>query len=72
MAVSLDLMSGGLKDRESGVVIPETWILRDSLSVQLELLSGRVDTPVSVVRLEGLWAMKVLQVALRISLISSE
>ncbi|MFZ1023282.1 MAG: nucleotidyl transferase AbiEii/AbiGii toxin family protein [Thermoplasmata archaeon] len=60
MAVSLDLMTGGLRDRESGVVIPEPWILRDSHSVQLELLSGRVDTPVNVVRLEGLWAMKVI------------
>lgn len=58
--VSFDLMTGGIRDRVSHAVIPEAWILQDPQSVRLELLSGRVDSPVKVVRLEGLWAMKVL------------
>lgn len=58
--VSLDLMTGGIRDRESHVIIPEAWILKDPQSVRLELLSGRVESPVNVVRLEGLWAMKIL------------
>ncbi|MCI4352692.1 MAG: nucleotidyl transferase AbiEii/AbiGii toxin family protein [Thermoplasmata archaeon] len=58
--VSLDLMTGGFRDRDSHSVIPESWILRDPQTVRLELLSGRVDSPVKVVRLEGLWAMKIL------------
>lgn len=58
--VSLDLMTGGIRDRESHVTIPEAWILQDPQSVRLELLSGRVESPVNVVRLEGLWAMKIL------------
>ncbi|MCI4352681.1 MAG: hypothetical protein L3K14_04755 [Thermoplasmata archaeon] len=59
-AVSLGLMTGGVRDRESHVVIPESWLLRNPNTVRLELLSGRVDSPVKVVRLEGLWAMKLL------------
>lgn len=59
-AVSLDLMTGGVRDRESHFVIPETWILRNPRTVRLELLSGRVDSLVKVVRLEALWAMKLL------------
>jgi nucleotidyltransferase AbiEii toxin of type IV toxin-antitoxin system len=58
--VSFDLMTGGIRDRESHAVIPEAWILQDPKSVRLELLSGRVESPVNVVRLEGLWAMKIL------------
>jgi hypothetical protein len=58
--VSFDLMSGGIRDRESRVTIPEAWILQNPQSVRLELLSGRVDSPMNVVRLEGLWAMKIL------------
>ena len=60
MAVSLESMTGGTPRSRIGVVIPEPWILRDSHSVQSELLSGRLDAPVNVVRLEGLWAMKVI------------
>lgn len=58
--VSLDLMTGGIRDRESHAVIPEAWILQNPKSIRLELLSGRVESPVNVVRLEGLWAMKIL------------
>ena len=56
----VDLMSGGIRDRDSGVVIPEDWILEHPRTLVLELLSGRVDHPIQVVRLEGLWATKLL------------
>lgn len=59
-AVTLDLMLGGVRDRESGCVIPEHWLLRNPFKARLQLLSGPVRNPISVVRLEGLWAMKLL------------
>ena len=59
-AVSLDLMTGGVRDRDSHATIPEEWVLRDPIPIWLELLSGRVEHPVKVVRTEGLWAMKIL------------
>ncbi|MGC2290121.1 MAG: nucleotidyl transferase AbiEii/AbiGii toxin family protein [Thermoplasmata archaeon] len=59
-AVSFELMIGGVTDRASHFVIPGAWILQHPQTVRLELLSGRVDSPVNVVRLEGLWAMKIL------------
>lgn len=58
--VYVDLMSGGVRDRDSGVVIPEDWLLRSPRPMRLELLSGRVESPVAVVRLEGLWATKLV------------
>jgi hypothetical protein len=58
--ISLDLMTGGIRDRDSHAVIPEDWILKNPKSVRLELISRRVESPVNVVRLEGLWAMKIL------------
>jgi Nucleotidyl transferase AbiEii toxin, Type IV TA system len=58
--ITLDLMIGGVQDRESGGVIPESWLLRDPSAVRLELLSGPLAKPIRVVRLEGLWAMKLL------------
>ena len=59
-SVTLDLMIGGLRDRDSGVAIQEDWLLREPRSVRLELLSGRLANPVNTVRLEGLWATKLL------------
>jgi hypothetical protein len=59
-SVVLDLMIGGVRDRDSGAVIPEEWISRDARSIRLELLSGRIDHDVRVVRLEALWALKIL------------
>jgi hypothetical protein len=58
--VTLDLMIGGVRDRDSGVTIPDEWLLRSPRSVQLDLLSGSLISPVVVVRLEGLWATKLL------------
>jgi hypothetical protein len=59
-AVTLDLMIGGVRDRESGSVIPELWLLQNPSTVRLRLLSGPLATPIEVVRIEGLWAMKLL------------
>jgi len=59
-AITLDLMIGGVRDRESGGVIPESWLLRKPSMIRLELLSGPLAKPIRVVRLEGLWAMKLL------------
>jgi Nucleotidyl transferase AbiEii toxin, Type IV TA system len=59
-AITLDLMIGGVRDRESGGVIPDSWLLRDPATVRLELLSGPLARPIKVVRLEGLWATKLL------------
>jgi len=58
--VTLDLMVGGVRDRDSRVTIPDEWLLRSPRSVQLNLLSGSLASPVVVVRLEGLWATKLL------------
>lgn len=59
-AITLDLMIGGVRDRDSGVTIPGDWLLRSPRSVRLELLSGPLSSQVDVVRLEGLWATKLL------------
>lgn len=58
--LSVDLMFGGVRDRVSGGIIPETWLLHRPEPTRLELLSGRVEHPVPVVSLEGLWATKLL------------
>ncbi len=58
--VSLDLMSGGVRDRSAGASIPESWLLLRPQALRLELLSGRLDREVPVVRPEGLWATKLL------------
>jgi hypothetical protein len=58
--VQFDLMVGGVRDRDSWAVVPAEWILRDPRVGPIELLSGRVEAPVSTVRLEGLWALKLV------------
>jgi len=58
--VTLDLMTGGVRDRDSGVTIPVDWILRSPHNVRLELLSGKIERPLPVVRLEALWALKLV------------
>jgi hypothetical protein len=58
--VTVDLMIGGVRDRVSGTVIPEDWILREPRMLQPELLSGQLGAPVAVVRAEALWALKLL------------
>jgi len=58
--VGLDLMTGGIRDRDSRAVVPEEWILRKPARVSIELLSGRIRARLPVVRLEGLWALKLL------------
>jgi len=58
--VSFDLMVGGVRDRDSWAVVPAEWILRDPRVGPIELLSGRVEAGVSTVRLEGLWALKLV------------
>ena len=58
--LTVDLMTGGVRDRDSQTVIPEDWVLRNPQLRSLELLSGRVDPPLPVVRLAGLWALKIL------------
>jgi hypothetical protein len=58
--VTVDLMIGGVRDRDTGVTIPGEWLLQSPRSVRLDLLSGSLTSPVVVVRLEGLWATKLL------------
>ncbi len=58
--ITLDLMIGGVRDRDSGVTIPEEWLLQGPSLTRLELLSGPLVRPVSAVRIEGLWATKLL------------
>ena len=58
--VVVDLLIGGVRDRRAETVISDDWIAREPRVLPLELLSGRLDGPVAVVRPEGLWALKLL------------
>lgn len=57
--IPVDLMVGGVRDRDSGVVIPGDWILGATVLLHLELLSGPIRRKVPTVRIEGLWALKL-------------
>jgi hypothetical protein len=58
--ITVDLMTGGVRDRRAETEIPEDWILREPRELRLELLSGQIDNAIPVVRPEGLWALKLL------------
>lgn len=58
--VFVDLMAGGIRDRETGTVLPEDWVIRNPNRARLELISGRVESIVAVARPEAIWAMKLV------------
>jgi hypothetical protein len=58
--VTLDLIAGAVRDRESHVEIPEAWIAKHHRRMRLETLSGRSASPIPVARPEAIWALKLL------------
>jgi hypothetical protein len=58
--VSGDLYFGGLRARESGVVVDYEWIAQRPTRQRLTLMTGATQGPTPVARLEALWALKLL------------
>ena len=58
-AVTLDLLSGAVRDREAMVEIPERWISKRCRRMVLETLSGKTSHPIPIARPEALWALKI-------------
>lgn len=57
--VTVDLLIDYVRDREAQVDVPADWIIRENRMRQLDLLTGRVGTPVRVARPEAIWALKL-------------
>jgi hypothetical protein len=57
--VSLDLMSGRVRDRGTEVSIPEATISTRSRRLRLELINGSTEGQVAVCRPEMLWVLKL-------------
>ena len=57
--VTLDLLSGAVRDREAAVDVPESWISMRPRSVILDTLSGRTVHRIPVARPEALWLLKL-------------
>ena len=51
---------GGVRSRDSGAVLDYPWIAIRPRNVRLLLVAGRTQSAVMVVRLEALWALKLL------------
>lgn len=58
--VTIDLLSGYVRDRHSGVVVPWDWIQTRFRELRLLLVSGSTQKPVRVCRPEALWALKLI------------
>ncbi len=58
-SITVDLLIGGVRDREALVDIPERWISLRSRRVRLDLLTGRLSRAATVARPEALWALKL-------------
>jgi hypothetical protein len=56
---TVDLLVGYVRDRKAGVDIPEEWISKDSLQLQLKTITSISEVPVSVARPEAIWALKL-------------
>jgi hypothetical protein len=57
--VTLDLLVGAVRDRQSRVDLPEPWISTHPRKVRLETLSGVSETFIPVARPESMWALKL-------------
>lgn len=58
--VSIDVMIGQVRDKETQVSVPGSWISAGSRDMRLILLSGSTQKPVRVCRPEALWALKLI------------
>jgi hypothetical protein len=58
--VSIDLMVGYVRDRETKVVVPQEWIVARKREIRLVLLTGSTNGTVRVCRPEALWALKIV------------
>jgi hypothetical protein len=57
--VTIDLLSGAVRDREAGVDVPAPWVVEDPRMLRLILLSSSTTATVPVCRPAALWALKL-------------
>lgn len=57
--VTLDVLSGAVRDREARVDIPEPWITMRPITKQLITITGRTANPIQIARPEAMWALKL-------------
>lgn len=57
--VTVDLLSGCVRDRDAKVDIPETWIAMNPKLDRLFTLSGSTVKEIPIARTEALWALKL-------------
>lgn len=57
--VTVDILSGAVRDRDARVDIPATWVLKEPRIRRLVLLKGRTVREIPVARLEALWGLKL-------------
>lgn len=58
-AITLDLLTDAVRDRDARVDIPENWISKGAIWAKLVTLSGRTTMEVPIARPEALWALKL-------------
>ncbi len=57
--VTLDLLSGAVRDRDARVDVPEEWISKNCRGLVLETLTGKTTRRIPIARPEALWALKL-------------
>lgn len=57
--ITLDILPGGVMDRQAKVHVPETWISQDPRKDRLVLQEASTRTAVPVCRPEAFWALKL-------------
>lgn len=57
--VTIDLLSGAVRDREAAVDVPVSWVVREPRMVRLVLLSSSTVGSFPVCRPAALWALKL-------------
>jgi hypothetical protein len=57
--VTVDVLTGAVRDRDAQVDIPQSWIAKSPRLVRLQMVSGSTQTSVPVARPEAVWALKL-------------
>jgi hypothetical protein len=57
--ITIDLLAGAVRDREAGVDVPASWVMKVPRMVRLVLLSSSTSSPFPVCRPAALWALKL-------------
>ncbi len=57
--VTIDLLTGAVRDRQAGADIPAEWIEKDARKIRLILVRASTGSEVRVCRPEALWALKL-------------